>query len=228
MSNPEPNEVDRGVDASMRMFEKSKVGDSAALVPIKPARVLLVLDGSPQDETGIESANYLRETFNVETLVLDGRESDDGQQLEDIAGPVIERVSGSRPITPPENDGDAHDIILAALGAHSVDLVILPCPFGREFESIGTDSAGTVIDVMLSRCPRPMLVIRRDDQALSECVFLDLGRRRWRMRRRGQSGIMGIRAFRQIRRGHSEFGCRKRTIRKHPIHRRSAIARKEA
>ena len=34
----------------------------------------------------------------------------------------------------------------------------------------GADSAGTVIDVLLSRCPLPMLVIRRDDQLLSECT----------------------------------------------------------
>ncbi|MCG8652028.1 MAG: universal stress protein, partial [Pirellulales bacterium] len=32
------------------------------------------------------------------------------------------------------------------------------------------DSAGTVIDVLLSRCPQPMLVIRRDDQLLGDCV----------------------------------------------------------
>ncbi|MEO1527809.1 MAG: universal stress protein [Planctomycetota bacterium] len=170
MPNAEPNEVDRGVDESMRMFEKSQVGDSAALVPIKPSRVLLVLDGSPQDETGIDAVNYLRDTFNVETLVLDARERREDAESDDIVTAVTERVSGSRPITPPKNDGDSHDIILAALGAHSVDLVVLPCPFGREFESIGTDSAGTVIDVMLSRCPRPMLVVRRDDQTLRDCV----------------------------------------------------------
>ena len=170
MSNPEPNEVDRGVDASMRMFEKSKVGDAASLGPIKPSRVLLVLDGSPHDETGIDAAKYLRETFNVETLLLDGREQRGKEPLGDITSSLVERVSGSRPIARPESDGDSHDIILAALAAHSVDLVVLPCPFGREFESIGTDSAGTVIDVMLSRCPQPMLVIRRDDQVLRDCV----------------------------------------------------------
>ncbi|MEL6105778.1 MAG: universal stress protein [Planctomycetota bacterium] len=169
-SDPEPNEVDRGVDASMRMFEKSKVGDSPALVPIKPSRVLLVLDGSPQDETGIDAVLFLRETFNVEALILDGREHSEGDSVAEITSPVVDRVSGSRPITAPQNDGDSHDKILAALNTHSVDLVVLPCPFGREFESIGTDSAGTVIDVMLSRCPRPMLVVRRDDQTLRQCV----------------------------------------------------------
>lgn len=164
MSDSEPNEVDRGVDASMRMFEKSQVGDAAALSPIKPARVMLVLDGSQQDQTGTAAVKYLRETFNVETLVLDARESND----DDITTSVIESVSGSRPIE--RSKGDSYDAILASLETHAVDLVVLPCPFGRDFDTVGSDSAGTVIDVLLSRCPCPMLAIRRADQRLDECV----------------------------------------------------------
>ena len=164
MSESEPNEVDRGVDESMRMFERSKVGPAPALVPIKPSRVMLVLDGSPQDQTTIAAAGYLRATFNVETLVLDARETVQG----DLTGAVLESVSGSRPIQRPA--GDSYDAILAALATHAVDLLVVPCPFGRDFDKVGTDSAGTVIDVLLSRCPCPMLVIRRDDQTLQQCV----------------------------------------------------------
>lgn len=164
MSESEPNEVDRGVDESMRMFEKSKVGGAVALSPIKPSRILLVLDGSAQDKTCIAAAQYLRETFNVESLVLDARESDAGELSESVVG----TLSGSRPIRRPE--GDAYDAVLQSLETHAVDLVILPCPFGRDFDNVGTDSAGTVIDVMLSRCPCPMLIIRREDQTLEQCV----------------------------------------------------------
>lgn len=164
MSESEPNEVDRGVDESMRMFEKSKVGDAPELLPIKPARVMLVLDGSSQDDTGISAASYLRQTFNVETLVLDARESTEN----DVTTRVTETVSGARPIQ--RGEGDAYDAILAALRTHAVDLIIVPCPFGRDFDKVGTDSAGTVIDVLLSRCPCPMLVVRRNDQALEQCV----------------------------------------------------------
>ena len=164
MTDSDPNEVDRGVDESMRMFEKSKVGSAPALVPIQPSRILLVLDGSDQDQTGIAAAQYLRKTFNVETLVLDAREGGEN----DLTAGVIESVSGSRPIQSP--GGDAYDAILASLETHAVDLVVIPCPFGRDFEKVGTDSAGTVIDVLLSRCPRPMLVVRRSDQTLEQCV----------------------------------------------------------
>jgi hypothetical protein len=174
MPDPEPNEVDRGVDESMRMFEKSKVGPAAALSPIRPSRVMLVLDGSPQDATGIAAVKYLREAFNVETLVLYGGDPVQGDPTQgdrvrdDLIASVIESVSGSRPIERPA--GDSYDAILAALQSHTVDLVVVPCPFGRDFEKVGTDSAGTVIDVLLSRCPRPMLVMRREDQQLEQCV----------------------------------------------------------
>tara|TARA_R110002049_G_scaffold4601_5_gene32314 strand:+ start:443236 stop:444180 length:945 start_codon:yes stop_codon:yes gene_type:complete len=164
--DPQSNsDLDRDVDASMRMFEKSKVGEAAAIARIQPARVMLVLDGSPQDETSKEAASYLRETFNVETLVLDAR---DGQHDDDLAVAAAQNVSGSRPIA--RGDGDSYDAILAAIKTHSVDVLIVPCPFGRDFEHIGTDSAGTVIDVLLSRCPCPILIMRRGDQHLSECV----------------------------------------------------------
>lgn len=169
MSDSELNEVDRGVDQSMRMFERSKVGDAAAISPIQPARVMLVLDGSQQDQTATAAANYLRERFNVETLVLDARDSaGDDSASNDLTTPVVESIPGSRPIGRP--DGDSYDAITASLQTHAVDLVLIPCPFGRDFDKVGTDSAGTVIDVLLSRCPCPMLIVRRDDQNLEQCI----------------------------------------------------------
>lgn len=167
VASPQPNEIDRDVDESMRMFEKSKVGESAALSPIKPSRVMAVLDGSPQDETTMASIAYLRETFNVETVVLDARDKIDGDTT-DLAIAAAGKVSGARPIV--RGSGESYEAILAAIDTHAVDLVLIPCPFGRSFDKIGTDSAGTVIDVMLSRCPRPMLILRRDDQPIGTCV----------------------------------------------------------
>ena len=163
----EANELDREVDASMRMFEKAQVGPAASLTPIKPSRILVVLDGSSQDDNTLASATFLREKFNTETLVLDARDGKT-EQDEDLAVTRATEVSGARPIQ--RQDGDSYDAILAALKELSVDLLILPSPFGRSFENIGIDSAGTVMDVMLSRCPTPMIVMRRDDQELRDCV----------------------------------------------------------
>lgn len=167
VNESESNELDRDVDASMRMFEKSKVGTAPAITPIKPARVLVVLDGSLQDETSLDAAAHLRERFNTETLVLDARDKTDDDRT-DLAIESAAKVVGSRPIK--RSDGDSYEAILAAVATHTVDLTILPCPYGRSFEKVGSQSAGTVIDVMLTQCPCPMLIIRRDDQKLGECV----------------------------------------------------------
>lgn len=171
MSSESENDLDREVDASMRMFQKSKVGPAAIINPIVPSRVLLVMDGSSQDQTGINAAQFLHDRFDTETLILDARDRPKDVDPEDLIDLAVERtnsVKGSRPIE--REEGDSYDAILAALGANEVDLVIVPCPFARSFEDVGADSAGTVIDVLLSRCNRPMLVTRRDDQQLADCV----------------------------------------------------------
>ncbi len=167
MGESESSDLDREVDQSMRMFERSQVGSAASITPIKPSRVLLVLDGSSQDDAAVDAACYLRDRFNVETLVLDARDGREDEH-QDLAPPRAAEISGARPIA--KKQDDSYDSILAALADHAVDVVIVPCPFGRSFEHVGADSAGTVIDVLLSRCPKPVLVIRRDDQLLRDCV----------------------------------------------------------
>jgi len=166
-TDSESSDLDREVDASMRMFEKSKVGPAAAITPRIPSKVLLVLDGSSQDGTGAKAASYLQGRFQTETLILDGREKNDDDNS-DLAIDCAAEIPASTPIS--RSEDESYDAILAALDEHPVDLVIVPCPFGRSFENVGADSAGTVIDVLLSRCPRPILVIRRDDQHLVQSV----------------------------------------------------------
>lgn len=175
MPSPESeNELGRDVDDAMRMFERSRVGASAALVPIRPSRVLLVLDGSPQDAASIAAASTLREHFNTETLVLDARDRTrliEGQDLDsvpvDLAPESAAEISGARPVA--RIDGEPHHAIRQTAETHDVDLIVVPCPFGRDFESIGSDSVGSVIDVMLSHSPAPLLITRRDDMRLAEC-----------------------------------------------------------
>ena len=164
------------VDQSMRMFERSRVGEASAIAPIRPSRVMLVLDGSNQDAASIAAAATLREAFNVETIVLDAQGQDAherGAHDQAAAGPsraashAAGQISGARAVARPT--GEAFEAILAALQTHRVDLVIVPCPFGRSFEQIGIDSVGTVTDVLLGRCQTPMLIVRRDDQRLQSC-----------------------------------------------------------
>lgn len=165
--DPERDELDRDVESSMRIFERAQIGPVAAVIPIKPTRVLLVLDGSDQDQTGLDAARHLEEACGCETLVLDARESAVDAR-ENAASKFSAQLTRGQPIKRP--DGDAYEAILTAVGEHAPELVIVPCPFGRAFEAVGADSAGTVIDVLLARASVALLVIRRLDQRLADCV----------------------------------------------------------
>src|SRR6056297_1477994 len=110
-------DLDREVDDSMRLFERAKVGSVTPMTPIRPSRVMLVLDGSPQDATSIGTAKTLREEFNTETLVLDAR---DAAEMTDAASEdaiqAARQMSGARAIA--RGDGEAFEVILRALKSH--------------------------------------------------------------------------------------------------------------
>lgn len=176
MFEPDQSDLDRDVDASMRMFKKAQVGPAAEIAVAKPKRVLVVLDGSGQDESVIAAAVHLQKQLGVEVIVLDvcepGRDAgqhDAGQhdagQRAAVWAPLLSDTQ-----TLACGEAPAYDEIMKAVDSQTPDLLIVPCPFARDFESVGSDSAGTVIDVLLSRCLVPMLVIRRNDQPLEEAT----------------------------------------------------------
>ena len=165
------SDLDREVDESMRMFEQSQTGEVAVVEPRRPSRILLVLDGSTQDPTSIAAAAWMRARFDTETLVLavvddshasERRDGPTSRGNQEVAESAARQISGSRVLTRPPSDPptSAYDQILHHVADVDPDLTILPCPFGRDFESVGVDSAGTVVDVLLARMPKPMLIIR--------------------------------------------------------------------
>jgi hypothetical protein len=85
---------------------------------------------------------------------MDGREFVETNEL-------AERMATSLDVEAiDKQNGDSYDQILMGIAQSECDLVIVPCPFGRDLKTIGADSTGTVIDVLLSRSPVPVLVIR--------------------------------------------------------------------
>ncbi len=166
MFEPEQSDLDRDVDASMRMFKKAQVGPAAEIAVANPKRVLLVLDGSGQDASGVAAAVHLQKQLGVEVMVLDAcPQGDEAGDREAVLQPLLPDTQSL-----PYGDAPAYDEIMLAVETQAPDLLIVPCPFARDFESVGSDSAGTVIDVLLSRCLVPMLVIRRHDQPLEEAT----------------------------------------------------------
>lgn len=155
MFEPTEHEVDEDLRRSIDMFERSKVGKVATVEPRRPSRLLLVLDASLQDETSIGLAKGLGKRFRCPLEVIDAREHIGDNSL-------AERIAGSLDAHPIEKQsGDSYEQILSAIDSSGCDLVIVPCPYGRDLEKVGSDSTGTVIDVLLARSSVPLLIVRR-------------------------------------------------------------------
>lgn len=157
MVEPTKREVDEALSSSMQMFERVQLGEVAPLEPRKVERILLALDGSSQDATAAQVAAALGKRFAAEVSVLALCDDCDAAAVR-----AVQAIGSAAILTP--GDGDAFDEILAAAEAADADLLLAPCPFGRDFEQIGPDSAGTVVDVLIARSKVPVLVVREPHQ----------------------------------------------------------------
>ncbi|MEM9703155.1 MAG: hypothetical protein AAF907_12000 [Planctomycetota bacterium] len=138
----------------MDLFRRARVGDAAPIRPTAPRNVLLTLDGSGQDACSKPLAAYLKARFRCDLNVLDARESD---RANTTALAVAEEL---RAKAVPRLEGESDQQILAAIDRTGCDLAIVPCPFGREPQSVGPHSAGLTTDLLLARSPAPLLVVR--------------------------------------------------------------------
>lgn len=152
------------LDEARRMFERAQQGRVSPLTRSVPDHVLVVLDGSPQDEGSIEAGRAMAKRFSTETSVLDARESGDG----DLTRSAIEKIEAAKAL--PRTEGPAHERILAAAKEVHADIVVVPCPFGRPLDEVGVDSTGTVIDVLLAKSDCSLLVIRREGFRFMDCL----------------------------------------------------------
>lgn len=153
--DPTERQVSEDVERSMDLFQRARVGTPAPLEPRSPQRILLVLDGSPQDDTSVDLARRLTQQHDARLAVLDAREFGEEASLAPRVAEQLGADCCSR------RTGSAFEQILAEAAQRGSDLIIVPCPFGRELADVGPDSAGTVIDVLLARSPVPLLVVRR-------------------------------------------------------------------
>ncbi|QEG34874.1 hypothetical protein [Bythopirellula goksoeyrii] len=156
MFEPTQREVDNTLEQSMAMFQRAEVGEVPALEPRKPGRILLVLDGFAQDELGIGIVDRLRQRLGCQVAILDlGTAKSTSKH---ISIPDWSEQLDPDSISP--DQPEPYEKILAAVSDWQAELALVPCPFGRDFESIGSDSTGTVIDVLLARSPVPVLTTR--------------------------------------------------------------------
>lgn len=170
MVEPTRHDLDRAVEKSIDLFSRARVGTVAAIKPRRPEKVLLALDGSSQDAFGIAVAGHFRHRCGCEVAVVDARE---GEVADELAAEVAESLNADMV---PKGEYESFAQILAAIEHSQCDLLIAPCPYGRDLDAIGPDSAGTVIDVLLARSPVPVLVIRKpfepQDDLFHEAVMI--------------------------------------------------------
>ena len=151
---PSTHRVNEGLDLSLDLFRRAKVGDAAELTPAVPRHVLVVLDGSGQDACSAALGAYLRDRFGCRLSVADAREHD---AAADYAGRTAGECGGT---AVPRFEGSGQKQVLESIAHTGCDLAVVPCPCGHEAAALDGDSAGTIVDVLLARSPVPLLIIR--------------------------------------------------------------------
>lgn len=135
---------------------RAEVGDVPAVQPARPQRVLLALDGSSQDELSAAIVSRLKERLGCEVGTVNALEAP-APPSESTAAAIGEKLRATQLAPQP---GESTERILAAIDDWKADLLVVPCPFGRDFQEIGSDSTGTVIDLLLARSPVPLIATR--------------------------------------------------------------------
>lgn len=155
MVEPTKRHVDQAVQDSINLFRRAQVGEVAPVEPRIPKAILLAVDGSTQDGSGLALAGGLRRRTGCELFVVDAREETGSNALAEKAAESLQASVMEK------SPGTSFEQILGAAAACGCDLVLGPCPYGRDLESVGPDSVGTVADVLLARCPVPILLVRK-------------------------------------------------------------------
>lgn len=156
MPDPTQRHVDNELSESMDLFERADAGAPIEISRIRPKKVLVATDGSTQDHALLLFARQLQARLSCEIgyLATDHESSTNAEQRVKMDATLVD-VDASL-----EHD---YDQILAAAESFGADLLMLPCPYRRDFESLGEDSAGTVMEVIAARSEIPTIFIRRPD-----------------------------------------------------------------
>ncbi len=159
MSEPTQRQVDEDIARSMDLFQRADVGEVKLLSPCRPDRILVGLDGSSQDLAAVKFAQQLKQRLGCRVAWLWLPTNDAAAPANDVSAILSDIAADATQADGEEN----YDQVLAAAAKVSAELIVIPCPFGRDFESLGEDSTGTVIDILAARSEVPLVAIRRPD-----------------------------------------------------------------
>ncbi|TWT78171.1 hypothetical protein Pla123a_09610 [Posidoniimonas polymericola] len=156
MPDPTQRHVDHQLSDSMDLFERADVGPTTEVPQRRPQKILIAPDGTTQDHALTLFAKQLRDRLSCEVGCLTafgGSPASPDQTVE----------LGATAVAADASLEEDYDQVLAAAQSFGADLLMLPCPFRRDFEALGEDSTGTVMEVVTARSEIPTIFLRRPD-----------------------------------------------------------------
>jgi nucleotide-binding universal stress UspA family protein len=166
-------------DAEDRSLEESIGSFEAALHAIEPEihtppleRMLVVLDGSNQDDTVVGLAKTLAERTGARCTVAachgGPEQADLERNVRDAADSIPNAVAAPR-----TEEGSARkpfEQILTLARKDQCQLILLCAPYGEDFEALGAASVGSNLDLLMARAEVPLLVIREPKADPAQCL----------------------------------------------------------
>ncbi|GEM_PF-3051377 len=171
----EPREQEQ-IRRNMRAFEAAlEAGMTGKLGPELPESALLALDGSDQDEIGLDLMIHCVRTFGLRVFLLpavpsQSEAADPDREALDAALRRFEEAgleaSGLLDASP-----EAYHRFSRALSSCEADWFVLPCPFGHDLGELRSRTLGTSVEVPLVRGDRPILVVRGPVVSPEQALF---------------------------------------------------------
>lgn len=151
-------------------------GALSVRIPIVKPQVeslLLAVDGSNQDDTAIELAAIFAGRLQAKIHVTAGASRGFGPDELALAERTAERLRTQHALqaTPLLVDGKTPaKQLLAAAGAESVGLIVMPAPYLQELEDLADESLSSPVDILLAEAKAAILLVREPMSRPSDCL----------------------------------------------------------
>ncbi len=154
-------DVEKFVDELVETFEEALLGKVDLQVP-EVDTILLALDMSSQDSLVLALGRVLSQRLSASLVLTGGFPDELADEAESYVAAKKQKLQreGVQASALWPTGEESFDKILGTIEEARADLLILPAPYFRDLESLGEESVGTNLDVILARSSIPVLVVR--------------------------------------------------------------------
>lgn len=168
---------EKDIRKNIRAFEGALESKPVSLTIPDLRRILLAIDGSNQDETSVRLAAKLARRTEALVMIIYAYEGPLDQARTDYltakAGELIGagiRVEVFKRELPAPHGRRSFEQILEAADSYRADLIVVCAPYMEDFTELGRHSAGTNLDILMSRANVPLLVVREPQASSPESL----------------------------------------------------------